>query len=202
MVDLATVDAGHPFKGIRANTPHAGAHVHFDNTTNKWPSGGTAPSNYPAIYAVADGTIDRVDTHFQVGANYRYGFDLAFARSATGTVLFSYSVEPMIDPGDSAFYQRFILVHPGQSVLKGDVLGYMYVPPGAAIGAHIHFHLQMKDSGSGFMAPAIFTPTLVADFHARWNTFALDGTTPMPACMGYMLAAAENPFGTGQQDCL
>jgi len=51
-VDIPFIDAGHPFKGRRALSPHQGAHVHWrNNGTNPWPRGGTAVSNYPAIYA-------------------------------------------------------------------------------------------------------------------------------------------------------
>jgi acyl-CoA synthetase (AMP-forming)/AMP-acid ligase II len=32
--------------------------------------------DYPAIYAVADGVVSRIDTHFANGGNDRYGLDL------------------------------------------------------------------------------------------------------------------------------
>ena len=202
LVDLEYVDAGHPFKGLNANEPHAGAHVHFENSGNTWPLGGVdIPSNYPPIYAVADGTINRVDTYFPVWINYRYGISLTFASRNGQQMDFVYSIEPMIDPGDNTFYEPYILVTEGQRVNKGDIIGYMYIPPNGGVGTHIHFHLSINGYDS-FMAPAIFTQAIVDGFHARFNGFANDGPDPIPACMGYKLVAEENPFGTGAADCL
>ena len=64
LVDLDEITGGHPFKGADSPSPHAGAHVHFDNSNDRWSKGSDEPSNYPAIYAVADGTIGRLTTHF------------------------------------------------------------------------------------------------------------------------------------------
>lgn len=77
----------------------------------------------------------------------------------------------------------------------------MYMPNGPNNGTHIHFDLR-DTKVNGFMAPAIFTPSIVQAFHDRWGGFGIDGTTPMPACMGWKLAADENPFGTGAVDTL
>jgi hypothetical protein len=200
IVDIGYIDAGHPFKGRRATEPHQGAHVHWDNSLNLWPQGGSAPQNYPAIYAAADGIVDRIDYSFPVGANERYGIDLAIAKSGTETVNLCYSIEPMIPEPSTDFYKQFIMVSEGQEVMKGDIIAYMYLPPGAGIGSHIHFHLQQKNAGD-FLAPAIFSDTLVDAFAARWGGFGLDGGAPIPSCMGYMLDADENPYG-GQVDVL
>lgn len=203
LVDVQYVDAGNPFKGRRANTPHQGAHVHWDNTSNVWPTGGTAPSNYPAIYAVADGYIDRIDYSFPVGSNDRYGIDIAYAREGSTIYRFSYSIEPMVPEPSTDFYKQFILVSKGQHVTKGDIIAYMYLPPGpgAGIGSHIHFHVKPSNSDL-FLAPAVFTEAVVDAFFARWGIFANDGATPMPSCMGYMLDADENPYGNVQVDVL
>jgi len=209
-IDIPFIDAGHPFKGRRALSPHQGAHVHWDNSTNTWPRGGTAVSNYPAIYAVADGVVDRVDYTFRVGANDRYGVDIAFAQDGSQVYVFAYSIEPMIPEPAPDFYRPFILVSRGQRVSKGDIIAYMYLPPGAGIGSHVHFHIKPKNT-SLFQAPAIFSEALVDSFFARWNTFAndTDGTTsvPMPSCMGYMLDdnmldVHENPYGNFPVDVL
>jgi hypothetical protein len=203
LVDYANISAGHPFKGTRANTPHTGGHIHFDNSTNAWPSGGTAPSNYPPIYAVADGQITRVDTYFAAGSNYRYGLSLAFASIDNETVTFEYAIEPMIDPGNSSFYEPFLLVEEGDYVQKGDVIAYMYLPPSAPGDSHIHFHIN-RPSASTFLAPAIFDSTVASNFEAHYGWLGTDGFTPpgpsIPACLGYMLSAAENPYGTGAVD--
>ena len=208
LVDPSIVTVGHPYKGARlanVNDQHQGAHVQFDNSSNTWPQGGTAPSNYPAVYAVADGRIGSIDTYFPVGANYRYGVNLAFATSGGVDVNFGYSLEPMTNPNDANFYVPFIHVTAGQCVHKGDVIAHLYVPPNAGIGTHIHFDLQAANNGgpNSFMAPAIFTPQVVSDFAAHWSNFGLllDGTQ-IPTTMGYMLQTWENPFGTGAVDCL
>jgi hypothetical protein len=69
VVDPAHVRSGHPYLGKRIPTsitnPHAGAHLYYDNAT--WPRGGTAPENYPAIYAVADAKILSVDKWWGMG---------------------------------------------------------------------------------------------------------------------------------------
>ena len=60
VVDVEHVSEGHPYIGIRTPTevfpqPHTGSHLHY--AVASWPRGGTAPENYPAIYAVEDGKI-------------------------------------------------------------------------------------------------------------------------------------------------
>jgi len=69
VVDPANVRSGHPYLGKRISAsitqPHAGAHLYYDNAT--WPRGGTAPENYPAIYAVADAKILSVEKWWGMG---------------------------------------------------------------------------------------------------------------------------------------
>ena len=98
LVDIKEITGGHPYLGVDSPHPHAGAHVHFDNTKNRWPKGKDEPANYPAIYAVADGIVCRIDTHFPLnGGNHRYGLDLTFAHDGKGAKYrFCYSIEPMI----------------------------------------------------------------------------------------------------------
>jgi hypothetical protein len=199
LVDLNEITGGHPFKGAGSPSPHAGAHVHFDNSGNRWPKGGDEPSNYPAIYAVADGTIGRLTTHFPLsGGNDRYGFDLAFAHHRSGaTCWFSYSIEPMAPEPSEGFYKKFILVREGHRVRKGDVIAFLYTPPKVG-GCHVHFHL-MVDGIKGFLAPAIFTPKVVQRFHDRCQGFREHNSgTSIPPYMGYRLGAEENPFGTAR----
>jgi hypothetical protein len=202
LVDPDEVTSGHPFKGVGSAQPHAGAHVHFDNSANRWPKDGREPAGYPAIYAVAHGTVSRVDLQFAQGTgNDRYGLDLAFAVDRSGrTFHFCYSIEPMIAEPSDGFYRRFLLVRTGQRVRKGDIVGYMYTPSGVR-DAHIHFHLRV-DGRNSFLAPAIFSPDVVRKFHARWARFGLDGGDPMPPCTGYRIGADENPFESAAQDKL
>jgi hypothetical protein len=202
LVDFDEITTGHPFKGKRSNQPHAGGHIHFDNSKNRWPKGADDAANYPAIYAVADGTISRVDFRFgQRGGNDRYGLDLAFAVDASGKAChFCYSIEPMIPEPKDGFYRRFLLVGEGKKVRQGDIVAYMYTPRGVR-DAHIHFHIRI-DGEHDFLAPAIFTSDVVEHFHTKWGTFGLDGDTRIPPCLGYRLDARENPFGTGAVDRL
>ena len=203
LVDIKEITRGHPFLGVNAAHPHAGAHVHFDNTNNRWPKGKDEPSNYPAIYAVADGVVSRIDTHFANGGNDRYGLDLTFAMDHTGSACrFCYSIEPMCPEPSEGFYKKFLLVKEGQQVRKGDVIAYLYTPPSSGDGCHIHFHL-MIDGKKGFVAPAIFTPEIVKAFHEKCNGFQEhNGGTAIPPCMGYRIGAEENPFGSGAKDQL
>jgi hypothetical protein len=203
LVDLDEIAGGHPFKGANSPSPHAGAHVHFDDTNDRWSKANGEPSKYPAIYAVADGTIGRLTSHFPLsGGNHRYGFDLALAKDRSGaTCWFSYSIEPMAPEPSQGFYKRFILVHDGQQVRKGDLIAFLYTPSKVG-GCHIHFHL-MLDGKQGFLAPAIFTQEIVKRFHDQCHGFREhnDGI-PIPPCMGYLLKAEEHPFGTGAQERL
>jgi hypothetical protein len=203
LVDLDQITGGHPFKGADSPSPHAGAHVHFDNTDNRWSKANDEPSNFPAIYAVADGTIGRLTTHFPLGkGTVRYGFDLAFAKDRSGAIYWlSYSIEPMAAEPSAGFYKRFILVNERQRVRKGDVIAYLYTPPRVK-DCHVHFHL-LVDGKKTFLAPAVFTPELVQRFHDQCRAFREhNGGTPIPPCMGYRLKAEENPFGTGALEVL
>jgi len=203
LVDVREVTGGHPFKGVDSSRPHAGAHVHFDNSGNHWPNGKDEPSSYPAIFAVADGIVSRIDTHFALpGGNDRYGLDLTIAKDRTDSAYrFCYSIEPMAPEPSEGFYKNFLLVHEGQRVRKGDVVAYLYTPP-MTNGCHIHFHM-MVDGKKGFLAPAIFAPEIVKAFHERCNGFReYNGGDAIPPCMGYRIGSEENPFGTGAKEQL
>ncbi len=171
LVDIKEVSAGHPYKGVNAERPHAGAHVHFDNTRNKWPNGKDEPRNYPAVYAIADGVVGRVDTRFALpGGNDRYGLDLEFAKDQTGSAYrFCYSIEPMAPEPSDGFYKKFLLVRESQRVKKGDVVAYLYTPP-KKNGCHNHLHL-MRDGTRVFLAPSLFTSEIVKAFHDSCNGF-------------------------------
>jgi hypothetical protein len=204
LVDIKDVARGHPFLGMNSPRPHAGAHVHFDNSGNRWPKGKDEPSNYPPIYAVADGIVTRIDTRFGLsGGNDRYGLDLTFAKDSAGAACrFCYSIEPMCPEPSEGFYEKFLLVREGQKVRKGDVIAYLYTPPSSGDGCHIHFHL-MIDGRKGFFAPAIFTPDIDKSFHAQCRGFRQsNGDMAIPPCMGYRIGAEENPFGSGAKDQL
>jgi hypothetical protein len=204
IVDLANVRRGHPYRGRDAEKPHTGGHLYFN--LDKIPDSPKNPAKFPAIYAVADGVITRIDYSFRLRemfepalnqrvANQRYGLGLTFARSGATAITFHYSIEPFIDPQDPTFYEPFILVKPGQRVKKGDIIARMYIPPMKSIAekTHIHFNL-IREGGGGFISPSIFTQDIVREFHRRWNLFPNDPDSPIPPCMGYKLQADENPF--------
>lgn len=204
LVDLAAVRRGHPYRGRRAERPHTGGHLYF--TLDTLPLEAKDIQSYPAIYAVADGVITRVDYAFRLRemfepalkqrvANYRYGIGLAFAREGNTAITFHYSIEPFINPGDPDFYRPFLLVKPGDRVKKGDVIARMYIPNNRQLAekSHIHFNL-LRSGGGGFVAPAIFNNEIVREFHRRWNLFPNDPDAPIPPCIGFKLDADENPF--------
>ncbi|HEU5004569.1 MAG TPA: peptidoglycan DD-metalloendopeptidase family protein [Candidatus Saccharimonadales bacterium] len=200
LVDMDVVQGGNPYKGVRSIAPHTGGHAQFGDGYKTWPKGGTAPSNYPPIYAVADGVVNGVDYNFKVGDNTKYDISIEIAQGYN----FDYSIEPFVSK-PNGFYKPFVLVHNGQKVKKGQIIGYMYLTQAGSNGSHIHFDIHHNGQ---FMAPAIFTPDIVQAFHDHWGDFGYDGNgpnskgVPIPACMGYKLSAAENPFGTGAVDCL
>src|SRR5262249_27842443 len=88
LVDIEEVSRGHPLLGVNSPHPHGGGHVHFDNSKKRWPKGKDEPASYPAIYAVADGVVGRIDTRFGLpGGNHRYGVDLIFAKDQAGAAV-------------------------------------------------------------------------------------------------------------------
>ena len=212
VVDLDWVRAGHPYKGTDANQPHTGAHIYFSVPDKPIPASDVEA--FPAIYAVADGFVFRVDEYFKqremfnrtLGkpvSNRRYGVTLAIALQESAAVNFHYSIEPMIDPEDSDFYKPFILVKRGQWVKKGDIIARMYMPPRAEFSRNTHIHFNLMDTGRRqFMAPTIFSERINAQFHAAWGSRGVDGGDRIPPCMGYRLSGPENAFGTGAKSTL
>jgi hypothetical protein len=207
IVDLEHVAGGHPFKGSGANDPDDGAHVNWDNSSNRWPKG-TPVTEYPAIYAVADGYVEAVNTYEPVGGtNFKYSFHYFFAQTNGVGMKVHMSIEPSTNPGDSSFYEPFIKVKEGQSVRKGDIMAYMYLEPNDDYpGPHIHFSIQPE--GHSQQAPAIFTDKILDEFYSKWGIFKFDrqgspsdSDVAMPKCWGYKITASENPYGSGASDC-
>ena len=203
-VDLLLARSGHPFKGKNAKTPHQGAHINFGTAYEEWPQGGDAPSNYPPIYAVADGVVSRVVDTLAVGENDRYGIYLTIAADGSAPIDFEYSLEPMAKEPSPGFYASFIAVKVGDRVKRGDVIGYMYLPKGVD-DSHIHFSLLNTATGE-FMAPAIFSGPTVANFYGTWKEQGFDSTEgysdPIPICIGWKVDASENPYENRAEECL
>ncbi len=205
IVDYSTVKWGNPYKGSRANTPHNGAHVQFQDAYKDWPKGGAAPSDYPPIYSPVDGIVDRVEYSMKTGDHDQYSVGIAFAKSGSDSWSFSYSFEPFIKEPSPGFYKNFLIVKQGDRVKEGQIIGYMYLVKDAdQLGAHIHYHIAKAGSDITY-PPAIFSQKVMDEYYARWGG-TLDGFEGkgdlIPECMGYKLTAAENPFGTGAVDCL
>lgn len=198
--DLSTVDQTSPFLGARAQNPHQGIHVTWSNVDGRW-SQATKPSDFPAIYAIADGVITRVDLAKQVGANTGQEISLSFARNAAGEeVSAGYSLEPFIPEPSPGFFAPFILVKVGQQVKKGDIIAYIYVPPTSDGATHLHLHLN---AGQRIQSPSIFSQAVVDEFATKFgDRGGFEGGVRLPACIGYKVSADENPFGTGAADCL
>lgn len=199
-IDLSTVESTAPFLGARAGAPHAGIHVYWSNRQGRWTSA-VAPSDFPAIYAIADGTVGPVETLRRMGSHDAYGLLLTIAQSpGGGQVTVSYSLEPFVPEPSPGFYAPFLLVKQGQRVRKGDVLAYMYVPPSSTGSTHLHLHLGSQDN---LQSPSIFTPEAVAAYAEKFgDRGGYENGAKLPACMGYKVSAEENPFGTGASDCL
>ena len=60
LVDFEDIIAGHPHVGQRSPKPHNDAQVYFSNSDERWLNA-SQPSDYPPIYAVADGIIQLSD---------------------------------------------------------------------------------------------------------------------------------------------
>lgn len=190
LVDFDQVVRTSPFVGSNNESPHDGAHVHFEN--NGSIPDGSAATAYPPIYAVASGIMTSVDAYTAVGDNYKYSILLAFASDQGRAVEFEYSIEPMVDPGNSDFYAPFLLVTEGQNVSTGETIASMYVPANIGSGTHIHFSL--RNDLRGKQAPAIFSSAILTEFTSRLEE---EGE-----CIGKDLTADENPQGTGAISCL
>ena len=147
--------------GKRSPRPHNDAQVYFSNTDPRWREA-TKPSDFPPLYAVADGIIELAQGN---GSYYNvvdhsdsdppwwhsaYLFKLQFAQNNGNVVSFLYQMEGYVIKDDMNFFKDYLLVENGQVVKKGDILGYMYVPTleemvGTMQGSsHIAFALMEK----------------------------------------------------------
>jgi hypothetical protein len=233
LVDFEDVIAGHPHVGQRSPVPHNDSHIYFSNSDPRWVNA-TKPSDYPPIYAVADGLIQladpRLNTYYNVvdHTNYdppwwhvAYTINIRFATVGNVNINFLYSMEPYVTlehkPKD--FFDDFILVEDNQYVEKGDIIGYMYVSPFSERltgpkSPHIAFGIFRDQQGPwDVYAPAIFTEEIVNQFSELyrnpsegWNSTSYGNDWSrgrgVPTGMGWMISAAENPFGDYPLDVL
>ena len=182
-VDFEDIVAGHPYVGQRSPRPHNDAQVYFSNTDSRWRDA-TKASDYPPLYAVADGIIQMAQGE---GSYYNvvdhsdsdppwwhssYAFKLQFAQNNGNVVSFLYQMEGYVIKDNESFFKDYLLVENGQVVKKGDILGYMYVPTQEEMvgtmqsSSHIAFSVMEKvgSNREQEMAPAIFTADVVEQF--------------------------------------
>jgi hypothetical protein len=187
-VDFDDIIAGHPYVGKRSPRPHNDAQVYFSNTDPRWREA-TQASDYPPLYAVADGIIQMAQGN---GSYYNvvdhsdadppwwhssYAFKLQFAQNNGNVVSFLYQMEGYVIKEDEEFFKDYLLVENGQVVKKGDILGYMYVPTQEEMvgsmqsSSHIAFSIMEKvgPQKEQEMAPAIFTKEIVEQFSALYT---------------------------------
>ena len=197
-IDISNAASIAPFLGSRSHMPHRGIHVNFTGTGPF--AAAMEPSAYPAVRAVADGVVGAVEPLREMGAHQAYSINLVIGQEGREEITLNYSLEPFVRQPSPQFYSSFIKVSSGQKVKKGDVIAYLYVPPGQASGTHLHFHMNV---GQSMGAPTIFTPDAVSRLQQKFGDPGgmLNGAR-LPACIGYMVSAAENPLGTGAVDCL
>ncbi|MBR61861.1 MAG: hypothetical protein CL904_04280 [Dehalococcoidia bacterium] len=227
-VDFEDIVAGHPFVGARSPRPHNDAQVYFSSSDPRWRDA-KDPSDFPAIYAVADGYINMSALWFYNVVDHSnseppwwhvaYGFTLRVATDDGKFIEFMYQMEPYMIPElvgkTKDFYKQFIVVDDGQFVRKGDILGYMYVPSfdemvGSKFGSpHIAFSFIKQPST--VYAPAIFTEDVVRKFGdiyrnptEGWESksFGYDWNRArgLPDAMGWMISGEENPFNDNDVD--
>jgi len=229
-VDFEDVIAGHPYVGARSPRPHNDAQVYFSNTDQRWINA-KKPSDYPPIYAVADGYVNLPKSSFYNVVDHSdvdpawwhvaYNFTLRIAKDGNSYIEFLYQMEPYMIPDiigkPKDFYKQFILVTNGQYVKKGDILAYMYVPSFSEMagskGASSHIAFSLIKQPKTIYAPAIFSEEVVAKFgdiyrnpKEGWESksFGFDWNRGrgLPNGMGWMISGEENPFGDNTVDVL
>lgn len=197
-IDISNAYSVAPFLGARSHMPHKGMHVNYQG--NGPFATQLDPTAYPAVRAVSDGVVSAVEPLRQMGSHQAYGLNLTIGTAGRDDITLNYSLEPFVMEPSPGFYSRFITVKQGQRVKKGDVLGYLYVPPGQSSGTHLHFHMNV---GQAMGTPTIFTPAAVAQLQAKFgDPGGVVNGARLPACVGYQVDATENPLGTGAVDCL
>ena len=230
LVDFEDIVAGHPYVGARSPRPHNDAQVYFSNTDPRWVNA-KKPSDYPPVYAVADGYINLPQLSFYNVVDHSdsdpawwhvaYGFTLKIAQENNNYVEFIYQMEPYMIPDiigkPKDFFKQFILVKNGQFVKKGDILGYMYVPSFNEMvgseGASSHIAFSLIKQPRTVFVPAIFSEEVVSKFadiyrnpKEGWDSksFGFDWKRGrgLPDGMGWMLSGEENPFGSNILDVL
>lgn len=232
IVDFEDIVAAHPYVGSRSPRPHNDLQVYFSNSDSRWVNA-TKPSDYPPIYAVADGVIQmasgnsslyNVVDHSDSNPPWwhsAYLFKLQFAQNNGNIVSFLYQMEGYVIKEDRNFFADYLLVEDGQSVKKGDILGYMYVPgfeemAGSMQGSsHIAFGIMEKvgPQEEQEKVPSMFTNEIIDEFSnlARnpsegWESKSYGNDWSrgrgLPNLIGWMIGPEEHMFGGKHLDAV
>ena len=232
IVDFDDIVAAHPYVGSRSPKPHNDLQVYFSNSDPRWLSA-TKPSDYPPIYAVADGVIQMASGNFSLYNvvdhsnsdppwwHSAYLFKLQFAQNNGNIVSFLYQMEGYVIKEDRNFFADYLLVKDGQTVKKGDILGYMYVPTfdemvGSMQGSsHIAFGImeKMGPQEEQEKVPSMFTNEIIDEFSnlARnpregWESKSYGNDWSrgrgLPNLIGWMIGPEEHMFGGDYLDAV
>ncbi|MFL2665518.1 MAG: hypothetical protein ACJ0G8_06150 [Dehalococcoidia bacterium] len=213
-----TVYQTQPARGQGHNNPHLGIHVLYADENKKWTKlyDNSIPSDYPPVYAIADGKIHSVikKKEIKTPQNYHHGYEinLIFAKDDNNEEIFAnYSIEPFIEEPVDSFYENFILVDEGQGVSKGDILAYFFVPPNASYEAlkgkneattHLHFHIGNLKRNT-FISPSIFNEKIREEFSKYIGGYYGSDKSGKKyiGCFGVKIESFENPFSNQALDC-
>ncbi len=232
IVDFDDIVAAHPYVGSRSPKPHNDLQVYFSNSDPRWVNA-TKPSDYPPIYAVADGVIQMASGNFSLYNvvdhsnsdppwwHSAYLFKLQFAQNNGNIVSFLYQMEGYVIKEDRNFFADYLLVKDGQTVKKGDILGYMYVPTfdemvGSMQGSsHIAFGImeKMGPQEEQEKVPSMFTNEIIDEFSnlARnpregWESKSYGNDWSrgrgLPNLIGWMIGPEEHMFGGDYLDAV
>ena len=232
IVDFDDIVAAHPYVGSRSPKPHNDLQVYFSNSDPRWLNA-TKPSDYPPIYAVADGVIQMASGNFSLYNvvdhsnsdppwwHSAYLFKLQFAQNNGNIVSFLYQMEGYVIKEDRNFFADYLLVKDGQTVKKGDILGYMYVPTfdemvGSMQGSsHIAFGImeKMGPQEEQEKVPSMFTNEIIDEFSnlARnpregWESKSYGNDWSrgrgLPKLIGWMIGPEEHMFGGDYLDAV
>ena len=232
IVDFDDIVAAHPYVGSRSPKPHNDLQVYFSNSDPRWVNA-TKPSDYPPIYAVADGVIQMASGNFSLYNvvdhsnsdppwwHSAYLFKLQFAQNNGNIVSFLYQMEGYVIKEDRNFFADYLLVEDGQTVKKGDILGYMYVPTfdemvGSMQGSsHIAFAImeKMGPQEEQEKVPSMFTNEIIDEFSnlARnpregWESKSYGNDWSrgrgLPNLIGWMIGPEEHMFGGDYLDAV
>ena len=172
LISTSAISRTMPFSGSSSSCSHAGAHIHFQQTSS---------TSLVDVYAPVDGTIGRLDKCFVVGSNDKYEIGIDFANNGGNLTSLSLSLEPFggflcsggTSGNDNGAYHGYILVNEGDTVVTGQVIARMLVPSGSADDTHIHFHLNTDTVG--FSCQNIFSSSVSSIFDDKFSATGCSG---------------------------